>query len=203
VNETESLVDYGLIEEATGRHEAAKARAVVTSAELVTAIAANVRATAASDLAVAGEGALSAMEAEDHLDAAAKATRVAEKVHAAATAAVQATAADLKTATARAHVPVMLAGVRLRIAAAAKGEKAAALMADAEAEFRAGTRMIDAAATHGAPRLRQGLNERLDRALQHLTDLVTEAQERRAWENERLDIERGMFPWLAQFEGKN
>jgi hypothetical protein len=197
----EDLIDHGLIEAAARTEAAARAKLVEASAALAAAKKRHSEAQRASERAIAGAGPLTPTAAEDDLDAAKRALRVAEKVNLAAETAVRQAVAEAETARARAHAPMLMAGARARVAAAAKADAAMASLAEAQADFVAATDLVRTARSHGCIPGQVALPDRLDHG-QRLPELRTEAQERRAWEGEQFDLERGTWPWLQQFDTK-
>ncbi len=149
--EIKELVDHALIEAAVAKHKKAAARAGETEAALSAATDAHARAKRASEAAIAGNG--DAAKAEIALEAAQRAVTVATKVRDAAQRAREEALAGIDAARGKAHQPVFAAGVAARLAACRKADKARALLAEAVAEFHAGTAMLNFAASNGTPRI--------------------------------------------------
>jgi len=173
------LIDRTLIRDAAAklidvRARLASARATLAGAEK--------DASAASDAAVlavahaAGGGAIdtlaagkSVADAEAHRDFHRRVVALLETEEAAATAAHAAS-------NGKAHTLMYLAGVRARLAAAAKGDQARALLAEAEADHERATGLIRRAHGEGC-----GHPEGINGGMLQMP-LRTEAAERALWE---------------------
>ena len=142
------LIASGLIETAEAQHRAAMARVVTVAEELDAARTALAAAKQASDKAIAGQGG-DPHKAEIALEAAARALTVAGKVHAAAEQARADAADGVLTARGEAHKPVYIEGIRRRLAAAEKADKARELLAEAEADHAEATGLLNHATREG------------------------------------------------------
>jgi hypothetical protein len=145
-------------------------------------------ARSASQRAVDGKGDISAIAAETGLHLAEFELRVAEKVEAAALAFRQKCDEWKSNARGLAHAPLYFQGIRERIAAAAKADRARALLEQADVEHAAGLEMQAEAIRNGHPNLWNSIN-----GPRHL---LSEAAERAFWENQTgLDLEAGTTEW--------
>ena len=162
-----------------------------TSAALETATAAHSKAEQASQEAVAGNGGDPA-KAEDALEAAAKAKRVAQKVADAAVATFQREHGREAIVRGMAHRGVYERGIALRVAAARAGDAARAALAAAQSDYEAACKLMEAARNGGLPDLHGALSPYDPNSLR------TEAQERAIWVARHVDPDAPKHPWQPE-----
>lgn len=183
----DDFIDHNTLREAKEQHDAATLRLKIAQSGLAAAQGAHDRAKLASEAAIKGESTVSAMDAEHDLEAAAKALRVAEKVHDAARESHTDITEWQTTASGLAHRGVYLEGIRRRLEAARKGDKARAMLAEADADHLAATMVLQHAHQLGTPHFGNAHNG--PRGLQ------TEAQEAAIWAGAGVDIAKGTTLW--------
>jgi hypothetical protein len=188
MTQMEDLIDHASIADWKAAHDAAHARKLATAIDLASAADAHRNAERASDVAVASGG--DAMSAETTLIAAETTLRVARKVADAAAATFKRLQDRENVVRGKAHVPVYLHGVRQRIAAAAKGDAARAMLAEADDESKAASDMMRQACSAGCSDAFGGLDG------PHV--LRTEIEERAHWTSRQVDPDAGTHPWRPE-----
>lgn len=179
---TKDLIDHELISRANTRLATAAGRLRTASDDLDTAKTALARAERAASQSPN-------LENEIALEQAQRAARVAEKAHEIAKDAHSAVSAWVPKARGAAHSGLYVAGLRARVAAAAKADDARVILAQAEADMRAAVSMCHEAILAGHPDIRS-LNSR------PITIAVTSAEEKAAIQAEGIDLETGVYGWL-------
>ena len=148
----DSLLDHQMIQAAKDTHQTTGERRARAAAEVAAARDAQKQAAAISDAAARRGEVVAATAAETALEDAERRVRVAKKLHEASEHAHRASDDALTLATRHAHLPVLLSGVRGRIAAASKADKAMAMLQEAQTEMRLADRLIAASySAAGAP----------------------------------------------------
>jgi hypothetical protein len=184
---THPLVDQSRIDAHEQKMHRAASRHIQAGADLAAAKAAHVAAGTASRRAVEGFGDLSALDAEHALNAAGTALAVAEKVHAAAFAAMTKANADRNPVRGAAWAPVMMQGIKDTVAACAKADRARAMLAEADADHLAAAALMQRAVQNGTP------------PFAHVNNgprvIRTEAEELAMWRAQGVNTGTWQHPW--------
>ena len=183
----QKLIDHRLIEAQAAKHAAATERLAAARVALADAEKAHKLAEVAADAAIHGRSNACPHATTATQEAAAARLAVAQKVLAGCEAAQAKTETGINVARALAWKPVSLCGMRARVDAARKFDAAQALIKEADDDHRAGTALINLAASNGTPRV--GYAD--DRA----RILVSEEAERFLWESAGVNLEKGTTPW--------
>jgi hypothetical protein len=185
------LLDHALIAVAKEAHQTTGERRARAAAEVAAARDAQKQAAAISDAAARRGEVVAATEAETNLENAERRVRVADKLHEAAGHAHKASADALTLAIKTAHAPVIIAGVRGRIAAAAKADKALATLKEAQDEMKLNDRLI--AVSYAAAGASSAPNPVGSALLNAGLPVCSEQSERAIWTGKGFNDEAGTF----------
>lgn len=181
------LVDHRLIENQAAKHAAAAERLSAARVALDDASKAHKLAETAADAAINGRSDDCPHLTTAALEAAVARLAVANKVLAGCETTHQKTAAGINVARALAWRPLAMCGMRARVDAARKFDAAQVMLKQADDDHRAGTALINLAASNGTPKV--GYAD--DRA----RILVSEDAERFLWESAGVNLGKGTTPW--------